>query len=543
MINRRSLLGVVALGGGTLVIGGLVGRELLGGGQAMLTSSSAGNPLLIPDLYAGALQNGVRTFDLNLQSGVSRFFEGVDTPTMGINQPFLGPTLEMRAGETVRMNVSSALSETATVHWHGFHLPARADGGPHQPIAPGTTWSPSFEVKQRASMFWYHSHAHQRAGPQVYQGLAGAIYVRDTESERLDLPNDYGVDDIPLIVQDRAFNRDASFAYSTSMDAVMMGMRGDTLLVNGTVDPVFEARSDLLRLRLLNGSNARFYKFAFKDGRSFNQIASDGGLLEQPYRTTNVVLAPGERAQIVVDLSDGRLIALLADSIETMGMMGMMEGGMEGGGGRRGGNDRMGGEMGAGRDSRGDMMDGAMRRGGERRGGMMDEGRRFTALDILPSAQRRKAISMPSRLISLPRVEPADAVRTRRFVLNMGMGMGMGMMRGGGFTINGKSMDMQRIDETVKVGTTEIWQVENASMMAHPFHIHDVQFRILNRDGRPPDPAEQGLKDTVVVAPGEVVRLLLRFEDYTDPDLPYMYHCHLLEHEDAGMMGQFLVTS
>lgn len=541
MINRRSLLGVVALGGGTLVIGGLVGRELLGGGQAMLTSSSAGNPLLIPELYAGALQNGVRTFDLNLQSGVSRFFEGVDTPTMGINQPFLGPTLEMRAGETVRMNVSSALSETATVHWHGFHLPARADGGPHQPIAPGTTWSPSFEVKQRASMFWYHSHAHQRAGPQVYQGLAGAIYVRDTESERLDLPNDYGVDDIPLIVQDRAFNRDASFAYSTSMDAVMMGMRGDTLLVNGTVDPVFEARSDLLRLRLLNGSNARFYKFAFKDGRSFNQIASDGGLLEQPYRTTNVVLAPGERAQIVVDLSDGRPIALLADSIETMGMMGMMEGGMEGGGGRRGGNDRMGGEMGAGRDSRGDMMDGAMRRGGERRGGMMDEGRRFTALDILPSAQRRKAISMPSRLISLPRVEPADAVRTRRFVLNMGMGMGM--MRGGGFTINGKSMDMQRIDETVKAGTTEIWQVENASMMAHPFHIHDVQFRILDRDGRPPDPAEQGLKDTVVVAPGEVVRLLLRFEDYTDPDLPYMYHCHILEHEDAGMMGQFLVTS
>lgn len=540
MINRRSLLGVVALGGGTLVIGGLVGRELLGGGQAMLTSSSADNPLLIPELYAGALQNGVRTFDLNLQSGVSRFFEGVDTPTMGINQPFLGPTLEMRAGETVRMNVSSALSETATVHWHGFHLPARADGGPHQPIAPGTTWSPSFEVKQRASMFWYHSHAHQRAGPQVYQGLAGAIYVRDTESERLDLPNDYGVDDIPLIVQDRAFNRDASFAYSTSMDAVMMGMRGDTLLVNGTVDPVFEARSDLLRLRLLNGSNARFYKFAFKDGRSFNQIASDGGLLEQPYRTTNVVLAPGERAQIVVDLSDGRPIALLADSIETMGMMGMMGGGMEGGGGRRGGNDRMGGEMGEGRDSRGDMMDGGMRRGGERRGGMMDEGRRFTALDILPSAQRRKAISMPSRLISLPRVEPADAVRTRRFVLNMGMGMGM--MRGGGFTINGKSMDMQRIDETVKVGTTEIWQVENASMMAHPFHIHDVQFRILNRDGRPPDPAEQGLKDTVVVAPGEVVRLLLRFEDYTDPDLPYMYHCHILEHEDAGMMGQFLVT-
>lgn len=524
MLNRRSVLGAVALGGGALAIGGIAARDFFAGGQTLFAPGTSGGPLRIPTLYSGERQGGFREFDLNLQHGISRFLDGIDTPTIGINQSYLGPTLEMYAGETVRMNVSSDLSETATVHWHGFHLPARADGGPHQPIAPGETWSPSFEVRQRASMFWYHSHAHRRSGPQVYQGLAGAIYVRDTESERLDLPNDYGVDDIPLIVQDRAFNRDGSFAYSTSMDAVMMGMRGDTLLVNGTVDPVFEARSNLLRLRLLNGSNARFYRFAFEDERSFNQIASDGGLFEQPYPTNNVVLAPGERAQIVVDMSDGRPIALLADSIETMGMMGMMGGGMENRG-MRGGNDRMGGEMWDGRESRGDMM---------------DERRRFTVLDIRPSAQRRQATPMPGRLISLPRVDPTDAVRTRRFVLDMGMGMRM--MRGGGFTINGKSMDMQRIDETVTVGTTEIWQVENASMMAHPFHIHDVQFRILDRAGRPPNPAEQGLKDTVVVSPGEVVRLLLRFEDYADPDLPYMYHCHILEHEDAGMMGQFLVA-
>ncbi len=515
MLNRRSVLGAAALAGGTLAIGGFAARGFFSGGQTTFAQGAAKSSLQIPQLYAGKREGGVRIFDLNLQHGASQFFEGVDTPTIGINQSYLGPTLEMYAGDTVRMNVSSDLSETATVHWHGLHLPARADGGPHQPITPGSTWSPSFEVRQRASMFWYHSHAHQRSGPQVYHGLAGAIYVRDADSQRLDLPNDYGVDDIPLIVQDRVFNRDGSFAYSTSMPNLMMGMTGDTLLVNGTVDPVFDARSDLLRLRVLNGSNARFYRFAFEDGRSFDQIASDGGLLEQPYRTNNVILAPGERAQIVVDMNDGSPIALLADSIETMGMMG---GGM--------GNRRTRGP------------------GDQTGGGAMDEQGRFTVLTIRPSAQRRQAITMPNRMISLPRIDPTDAVRTRRFVLNMGMGMGMGMgmMRGGGFTINGKSMDMQRIDETVKVGTTEIWQVENASTMAHPFHIHDVQFRILDRYGRPPGPAEQGLKDTVVVAPGEVVRLLLRFEDYTDPDLPYMYHCHILEHEDAGMMGQFLVT-
>lgn len=190
----------------------------------------------------------------------------------------------------------------------------------------------------------------------------------------------------------------------------------------------------------------------------------------------------------------------------------------------------------------GDWMNGEREsRGGMMGGGMMDERRRFTILDIRPAERRSQVITMPRRLATLPRIDPTAAVRTRRFVLEMGMGMRM--MRGGGFTINGRSMDMQRIDESVKVGTTEIWQVENASMMAHPFHIHDVQFRIIDRDGRAPAAAEQGLKDTVVVFPGEAVRLLLRFEDYTDPDLPYMYHCHILEHEDAGMMGQFIVTS
>jgi len=331
------------------------------------------------------------------------------------------------------------------------------------------------------------------------------IYVRDQASEALDLPNDYGVDDIPLVVQDRAFASDGSFIYSTRMRNVMMGMMGDTMLVNGVVEPVFEAKTDRLRLRLVNGSNARFYRFGFDDGRSFHQIGTDGGLLEAPVQTDNIVLAPGERAQVIVDVSDGRPVSLLADGLEIMGMRGMR--GM----------------------------------GGNRGGGMMDERRRFSVLDIRPAERRSQAITMPRRLATLPRIDPTAAVRTRRFVLEMGMGMRM--MRGGGFTINGRSMDMQRIDESVKVGTTEIWQVENASMMAHPFHIHDVQFRIIDRDGRAPAAAEQGLKDTVVVYPGEAVRLLLWFEDYTDSDLPYMYHCHILEHEDAGMMGQFVVTS
>ncbi|WP_430427632.1 multicopper oxidase family protein [Parasphingorhabdus sp.] len=540
MIDRRSILGGAVLGAGALGIAAYAGRDLLIGSNATLSSVTARSKLVIPRLYSGERESGEQVFELNLRHGVSQFFEGIETPTIGINQPYLGPTLELNAGDTVRMNVTSDLSETATVHWHGFHLPARADGGPHQPIEPGGSWTARFDVRQRASMFWYHSHAHRRSGPQVYQGLAGVIYVRDNASEALDLPNDYGVDDIPLVVQDRAFASDGSFIYSTRMHNVMMGMMGDTMLVNGVVEPVFEAKSDRLRLRLVNGSNARFYHFGFDDGRSFHQIGTDGGLLAAPLPTDNVVLAPGERAQVIVDLSDGRPVSLLADGLEIMGMgmggMGGMGQGMTGSGRMRDSDRYMDNWMMEEQENRG-----GMKGDGMRGGGMMDERRRFTVLLIRPAESRTKPIAIPRQLATLPQIDPGDAVRTRRFVLDMGMGMRM--MRGGGFTINGKSMDMQRIDETVQVNTTEIWQVENASMMAHPFHIHDVQFRILDRNGRAPDAAEQGLKDTVVVYPGEAVRLLLRFEDYTDADLPYMYHCHILEHEDVGMMGQFVVTT
>ena len=283
----------------------------------------------------------------------------------------------------------------------------------------------------------------------------------------------------------------------------MMGATGDTLLVNGGIDQVFDAQSTQVRLRILNASNARFYSFAFSDGRSFYQIGTDGGLLAEPYKTAKIHLAPAERIQIIVDIADGKPTQLLAYPAER----GMMGGGMMGGG----------------------MMGGATTRANEP----------FRVVEIRPGTQRTTSAPIPVRLVQLEAPNPSAAIRKRRFVLDMPMGKMMGK---GGLTINGRSMDMQRIDETVKMGETEIWEIENASMMAHPFHVHDVQFRILDRNGKPPHSGEQGLKDVVVVAPRERVRILLRFDDYADPDHPYMYHCHILEHEDAGMMGQFVVV-
>ena len=497
MITRRTA--VKGLIGGGLATSGLFGQWR----SAPAFAASPG-PLIVPSLIKGEVRDGVRVFDLTLQRGISRFFEGVETPTLGINAAYLGPTLQMRAGETVRINVTNRIGEPSTLHWHGLHLPASADGGPHQIIAPEATWSPQFKVKQRASMFWYHSHMAPRTGPQVYQGLAGLMYVSDDETDRLDLPGEYGIDDLPLIIQDRAFNRDGSFYYSASMHNLMMGMQGDTLLTNGGVFPYFEAKTNTLRLRILNGSNARFYNLGFSDGRRFHQIGSDGGLLERPHESDRLMLAPGERVQMVVDLSDGQPVVLRGFPVPNTGMMGP-------------------GMMGRGMMGR----------------SMMGDDITFDVLEIRPHGQRVRSAPLPTRLISLDRIDASEAIRTRRFTLEMGMG---GMMMGGGFTINGKTMDLARIDEKVRVGTTEIWEIENVSPMPHPFHVHDVQFRILDRNGSPPQPGERGLKDTVIVSPRERVRLLLGFADYSDPDSPYMYHCHNLEHEDAGMMGQFVVV-
>ncbi len=502
-LNRRALLRRAGTAAAGLVALPLSACEAQ---NSLFSADGAGaNPLAIPELNQGIVEQGERVFRLSISAGQKEFVPGVVSPTIGVNAPYLGPTLEMRRGERVRLHVDNGLDDGATVHWHGFELPAAADGGPHQLIRPGARWSPSFEVRQRASLYWYHSHLHRGTGPQLYAGLAAPIYVRDDEEDALDLPSEYGVDDIPLIVQDRVLDNSGKLLYPQNMHAQMMGVRGDRLYVNGTQNAVFDARTGLLRLRILNGSNARFYDFSLSGGQTMQIIASDGGLLERPHAVRSLRLAPGERAQILVDLSEGRPLSLVATSPDnSMGMMGGDGGGMMGGG-----------MMGRGRDDT-----------------EMDEP--FRVLDIRPSdsSPQRK---LPSQLAPLPALDPSLAVRTRRFVLDMGM-------MGGGMSINGASMDMNVINERVPVGQWEIWEIANASMMAHPFHIHNAQFRVIDRNGRTPPPLETGYKDTVIVDPREQVRLLLRFEEHTDPDLPYMYHCHILEHEDAGMMGQFVVV-
>ena len=468
-------------------------------------AGSKTNPLKIPALMEGTGGTD-KIYELGIAAGNSTFLQGVTTPTFGINGAYLGPTIRARAGDRVTMRVRNNLTEPTTLHWHGLHIPARQDGGPHQVIDPGNVWQPSFDIKQNASVCWYHSHLSERTGEQVLRGLAGFFLIEDDESRALQLPSDYGVDDIPLIIQDRRFNADGSFQYLSNMGDVELGYMGDVILVNGTVAPHIELRRQRTRLRILNGSNARVYTLGRDDGADLVVIGSDGGLLERPARMRRVRLGPGERIELLVEMAPDRAVTLMSYPMIAGPMSMMMRG--------------MGINMGANNET-------------------------FPIIELRAGRLEPADASIPQRLIRVPQWNPGQASRTRRFSLDMAtMSMGplIGPVMDGSMGINGRSMDMDRIDERVPLGSVEIWQIRNTTPLTHPFHVHDIQFRVLDRDGAPPQPHEQGLKDTVLVDPGSTVRIIAEFADFADPDHPYMYHCHILEHEDAGMMGQFVVV-
>jgi FtsP/CotA-like multicopper oxidase with cupredoxin domain len=476
----------------------VVAAVLLGGGAAATVGwvwsrssvSTAGevdfvNPLAIPPLARSEVDaEGRRVFDLTAAEGSHDFGQEGETPTWGFNGDYLGPTLRARRGEEVAVNVHNELPEDTSVHWHGMHLPAAMDGGPHQPVAPGQTWSPTWRVDQPAATLWYHPHPHGETERHVYRGLAGMFILDDDEAGALALPDEYGVDDIPVIVQDKKFTGNGQLDERPGMLGGI-GVLGDTIAVNGTVAPYLDVTTERVRLRLLNGSTARTYQFGFADDRPFALIGTDGGLLPAPYETDRIMLSPGERAEIVVTMAPGE-DAVLRSFPPSLGL----------GFWKRvlGGDDTL------------DILQ--LRAGGE--------------LAVSPP--------VPERLAEVPRIDPAEAAQTRTFRLS-------------GRSINGDKMDLNRIDATVGAGTVELWKVTNDDGVTHNFHVHDVQFQVATVDGEAPPPQLRGWKDTVYLPPDVPYELVMRFSDYTDPGTPYMFHCHLLTHEDGGMMGQFVVVA
>lgn len=462
----------------------LAGCAAIPGSVTPVDEVEFGQELAIPPLAPSRVVDGTRVFSLAAQEGVTEFRPGVETSTWGFDGAYLGPTLRAERGERVAVEVTNGLDEPTSVHWHGMHLPAALDGGPHQEIAPGATWRPTWEVDQPAATLWYHPHPHGATERHVYRGLAGLFLLDDDTSRAADLPHTYGVDDVPVIVQDKVL--DEAGQLELKDDGGEPGTLGDVVMTNGTVGAYHEVTSERVRLRLLNGSTARTFQLGLRD-REMDLVATDGGLLAAPVRVDDVRLAPGERAEVVVEMRPGettRLRSVEADLGSLAAPFAM------------GAND---------------------------------------AFDVLElrAAGRLTPTPEPAWPVSehafADELHEADASVTRTFELDES-------------TINGRPMDLGRVDEVAQRGGTEVWEVRGTVPMPHSFHVHDVQFRVLSIDGQAPPPELAGRKDTIYLEPGRDYRLLMRFDDYADPDVPYMYHCHMLMHEDGGMMGQFVVV-
>jgi blue copper oxidase len=386
------------------------------------------------------------------------------------------------------------------VHWHGLAVPGNLDGGPHQVIKPGGSWRPIRKIGQATSTAWYHPHPHHDITRQVYMGLAGLIIVDDGSDLRHDLPRTYGVDDLPIILQDRSFAPDGSLLYSPSPLSVTYGSRGDTIIVNGAITPIAKVPRGFVRLRILDGANARNFYLRFSDNRTFYVIASDGGLLTDAVAVTELRISPSERFEILVDFTDHRAVTLETGTDEELGAFGAMA------------EHRIEGEY--------------------------EPVMRFEPTGTLGTVR-----ALPAHLVEPPAADPARAVRRRQFILDSSMCTTsdqpgeMEMGTGRVMCINGKTHDPARIDESVEIGTTEIWEVFSIGM-AHPFHIHGASFRILSIKEAPPPPHLTGWKDVVLVE--DKTELLVAFNRPATAQYPFMYHCHILEHEDAGMMGQYV---
>jgi FtsP/CotA-like multicopper oxidase with cupredoxin domain len=440
---------------------------------------------------------------------------------------YLGPVIRVRRGQRVRVRFANRLDEPSIVHWHGLDVPERADGHPRFAVGPGTDYVYDFEVTNRAGTYWYHPHPHMRTGAQVYQGLAGLLLVSDPEEDALGLPS--GTGELLCVLQDRRFEGTNQFVYAGGMSGSMPGgggggMRGgmgrgggmagmmetmngwlgDRMLVNGRVQPTIDVERRTYRVRILNGSNARFYMLAWSDGTPMVVIGGDGGLLERARTQRAVTLGPAQRADVLLDLSEhpaGREVQLrsLAFPPADVGRVGMM----------------------------GDTSP-------------APQGVPLTLMTLRLSGARGPRVRLPERL-SVHDVPEVPAAPVRRVPLTF---MQMHWL------IDGRVFDMEDVadEETVAPGSTHIWEFVNqpnpmGMEMAHPMHIHGPQFRVLSRSGGRGSTLRDGINDegwtdTALVLPGETLRTQVTFS--THPGL-YLYHCHILEHEDMGMMRNFRI--
>lgn len=511
---------------------------------------AADRPALpIPDLLTADASNRIQ---LIAQAGQSSF-AGKTATTWGYNGNLLGPAVKLSKGQAVTVDIHNQLAEETTLHWHGLEIPGEVDGGPQGIIPAGGKRSVTFTPDQRAATCWFHPHQHGKTGRQVAMGLAGLVLIEDEEIRKLLLPKQWGIDDVPVIIQDKQFSADGQVNYQLDIMTAAVGWFGDTLLTNGAIYPQHAAPRGWLRLRLLNGCNARSLNIAASDNRPLYVIASDGGLLAEPVKVTELPMLMGERFEVLVDVSDGKAFDLVTLPVSQMGMA----------------------------IAPFDKPHPVMRVQPlliTASGTLPDT---LTSMPALPSLEeltvRKLQLSMDPMLDMMgmqmlmkkygaQAMAGMDHGKMMGHMNNDNMGHGnmnhgnmnhgemgnmqhgdMGNMKHGTFDfhnanrINGLAFDMNKPMFAAAKGQHERWVISGqGDMMLHPFHIHGTQFRILSENGKAPAAHRAGWKDTVRVE-GGVSEVLAKFDHDAPKEHAYMAHCHLLEHEDTGMMLGFTV--
>jgi FtsP/CotA-like multicopper oxidase with cupredoxin domain len=462
-----------------------------GGENVNEISSDFSTPLPIPSVI-----NGQGT--LIAQATTSTIFNGKKSKVLGYQSgSILGPTIVTNSGDNVNIKFQNNLAENSNIHWHGLITPAGMDGHPEDVALPGNSFDYNFNVSQRAGMYWYHPHPNGFTAKQAYLGLAGVFIVRDENEQKLNLPS--GEMEIPLVIQDKRVTSDSNLDYSPTMMDVMTGYMGSNILVNGVNSPYKDVKTNNYRLRILNGSNGRIYNLELSDGTSFDVIGADGGLLASPQKVTSLLLAPGERVDLIVNFSNykvGTELFLMSNTFSAGSSQGTQQ---------------------------------------------------FKIMKFKVTQNAKDSFSLPDKLSIIVPISKSNVIKTRTFDISDGgmgsmggmSGMGSEMTMKGMHRINDKVYDKSRIDETVQSGTSEIWVFDNSKgNESHPIHIHALQFQVLDRTGGRNNliSTENGWKDTVLLLPGEKVRVIMTFGQNKGK---YVLHCHNLEHEDDGMMLQF----
>jgi len=408
--------------------------------------------------------------------------EGVTSEVYAYNGRIPGPTLELTEGDHVTVRFKNELPEPTTVHWHGLSLPVDSDGSPLDPVPPGEERVYSFTVPTGwAGTYWYHPHPHQETTEQVAKGLYGAVIIRAPDDP---LPDSYP--ERLLVLSDNRILPDGTFDLTDPATPAGQvdhenGREGDLLFVNGEILPTLEIRSgEIQRWRIVNASASRVYRLSIP-GQTFLQVGTDGGLFEHPVETDEVLIANAERVEVLVR---GTGAPGSEAVLETLPYDRYMP---------------------------------------QTRPTDWDEPRGLLTLRY-EDGPPVTADPVPETMRPIPALDPANASATREIVFAQGM-------------INNRLFDMNRVDVEAPLGATEIWEIHNVVGMDHPFHLHGFQFQILDRNGVP-EPF-RSWKDTVNVPKKETVRLIVRFADHPGK---WMIHCHILDHEDQGMMGILQVS-